>query len=137
MTERIILRCWNPVQAHKTIAETGWPWLKAMLMAGHRMQIRIEKETRSLEQNARLWAMLTDISEQVEWYGNRLTPEEWKDVFSASLKRAKVVPGIDGGFVVCGQSTSKMTKAEMTELQDLMEAFGAERNVHFTQQEPA
>ena len=39
--------------------------------------------------------------------------------------------GLDGGFVVCGQSTSKMTKAEMCELQELMEAFGVEKGVRF------
>jgi len=57
---------------------------------------------RSTEQNARMWAMLTDVSRQVVWYGQKLQPEEWKDVFSASLNRQKVVPGIDGGFVVLG-----------------------------------
>jgi hypothetical protein len=42
------------------------------------------------------------------------------------------VPGLDGGFVVLGQSTSKMTKAEMCDLQTLMEAFGAEKGVRFS-----
>ena len=51
------------------------------------------------------------------------------------MKRTKVVPGLDGGFVVCGQSTSKMTIAEMCEMQDLMEAFGAQKGVRFTAQE--
>ena len=31
----------------------------------------------------------------------------------------------------CGQRTSKMTKSEMTELIELMMAFGAERGVKF------
>jgi len=92
----------------------------------------IQNAARSLEQNARMWAMLTDISRQVDWYGNKLTPDEWKDVFSASLKRQKVVPGIDGGFVVCGQRTSKMTVAEHSDLMTLMEAFGAEHGVKFS-----
>lgn len=131
MTERITVRCWNPQQAHKELMQTGWPWLKAMLMAGHRMQVRIEKETRSLEQNARLWAMLTDISEQVDWYGRKLSPDSWKHVFTAALSKQDVVPGIDGGFVVLGKPTSKMTKAEMSELQELMAAFGAEKGVLF------
>ena len=133
MSERVSVRCWEPVQAHRAIQATVWPQLKAMLMAGHRMVVEVKPETRSLEQNARLWAMLTEISQQVDWYGNRLTPEEWKDVFSAAMKRSKVVPGLDGGFVVCGQSTSKMTRAEMSEMQQLMEAFGAERGVVFTE----
>ena len=93
--------------------------------------VTIKEATRNIEQNAKMWAMLADISAQVDWYGQKLTSEEWKDVFSASLKRTKVVPGLAGGFVVCGQSTSKMTKAEMCELQELMEAFGAEKGVKF------
>ena len=95
------------------------------------MVLKAQKETRSLEQNNRLWAMLTDVSEQVDWYGQKLTPDEWKDVFTAALKKEKVVPGINGGFVVLGQSTSKMTKAEMTELQELITAFGVQRGVSF------
>lgn len=91
----------------------------------------IRKKTRSLDQNAKLWAMLSDISDQVEWYGRRLTSEEWKHVFSASLKKQDVVPGIDGGFVVLGQSTSKMTIPEMRDLIELMNAFGAEKGVRF------
>ena len=132
---RAIYRCYEPAQAHKVLTSVVWPEVKAQTMAGRRMVVEVRPETRSLEQNARLWAMLADISKQVEWYGHRLTPDEWKDVFSASLKRTKVVPGLDGGFVVCGQSTSKMTIAEMCEMQDLMEAFGAQKGVRFTAQE--
>lgn len=137
MSDRVSIRCWEPVQAHRAIQAQVWPQLKAMLMAGHRMVVEVKPETRSLEQNARLWAMLTEISQQVDWYGSRLTPEEWKDVFSAAMKRSKVVPGLDGGFVVCGQSTSKMTRAEMSEMQTLMEAFGAEKGVRFSAMEAA
>ena len=129
--DRLTLRAWNPQQAHQELTHKAWPWLKAMLMAGHKMQVEVRRETRSLEQNARLWAMLTDISDQVIWHGRKLTPTEWKHVFSASLSKQDVVPGIDGGFVVLGKATSKMTRAEMTDLQTLMEAFGAEHGVRF------
>lgn len=130
--QRISLTLWEPVQAHKTLTQQIWPLLKAALMAGHRMTIEVKTETRTLAQNARLWAMLTDVSKQVDWYGRKLTPEEWKHVFSASLSKQDVVPGIDGGFVVLGKSTSKMTKGEMSELQELMHAFGAQKGVRFT-----
>ena len=93
--------------------------------------VEIKELTRNLEQNAALWAALMDISRQVIWYGERLTENEWKDVFTASLKKQRVVPGIDGGFVVCGQKTSRMSKAEFSELLDLIYAFGAEHNVRF------
>lgn len=94
--------------------------------------VEIKAKTRSLEQNARMWASLTDVSRQVDWYGKKLTPEEWKDVFSASLKKQDVVPGIDGGFVVLGRRTSQMTVREMSDLLSLMYAFGAERGVRFS-----
>jgi hypothetical protein len=89
-------------------------------------------QARTTDQNKRLWAMLNDISEQVEWYGRYLSKEEWKDVLTASLKRQKVVPGLDGGFVVCGAATSRMTIAEMTELIELAMAFGTEKGVVFS-----
>jgi hypothetical protein len=130
MSERLTLSLWEPVQAHRALMH-AWTNAKAMLMAGHRLTLEIRPEKRSDAQNRRLWAMLTDVSQQVDWYGQKLTPEEWKDVFSAALKKQKAVPGLDGGFVVCGQRTSKMTKAEMADLQTLMEAFGAERGVQF------
>jgi hypothetical protein len=132
MTERQRFTLWEPVQAHKIITLQLWPLLKSMLMAGQRVVVEIKPETRTLAQNARLWAMLTDVSKQVNWYGRKLSEEEWKHVFTASLSKQDVVPGIDGGFVVLGKSTSKMTKPEMSELQQLIEAFGAQQGVRFT-----
>lgn len=125
------IQLFNPQQAHVALANV-WAGIKADLMAGKRLQLTVKPETRSIAQNARLWAMLTEISQQVDWYGRKLSPEEWKHVFSAALKKQDVVPGLDGGFVVLGQSTSKMTKGEMSDMQTLMEAFGAEQGVKFS-----
>jgi hypothetical protein len=94
--------------------------------------VEFRKATRSNTQNALLWARLTEIAAKVEWYGRHLTPENWKDVFTASLRKADVVPGLDrGSVVVLGMRTSKMTVAEMTALLDLIDAFAAERGVEF------
>lgn len=129
--QRIRHRLINPAQAAQAW-ELARQWSKAMLIAGHRLVLDVRKETRSLEQNSRLWAMLTDVSKQVVWYGQTLTPEEWKDVFSAAMHQQKVVPGVESGkFVVLGQRTSQMTRAEMSEMQDLIEAFGAQQGVRF------
>jgi len=86
---------------------------------------------RSIEQNARLWAMLTDVARQVEWHGQRLSKEDWKEMFTAALKRQRVVPGLEGGFVVLGASTSQMTVGELSELMELIAAFGVEHGVEF------
>ena len=122
----------NPVQATQAWQALYQNEVKPLTMAGHRLRLSVKRETRSTAQNARMWAMLEDVARQVEWHGRKLSKEDWKHVFSASLKRQDAVPGIDGGFVVLGQSTSKMTKAEMSELQTLMEAFGAEKGVRFS-----
>lgn len=106
---------------------------RACIQAPDGYIVEIKPRTRSLDQNARMWAMLTDISKAVDWYGRKLTPEEWKHVFSASLKKQDVVPGIDGGFVVLGQSTSKMTVREMSDLMELMTVFGIDRDVRFSE----
>jgi hypothetical protein len=87
---------------------------------------------RSLDANAKMWAMLGEISAQVDWYGQRLKPEEWKDVFSASLKKQKAVPALDSGFVVVGGRTSEMSVKEMAQLIELMNAFAAEKSVRFS-----
>jgi len=87
---------------------------------------------RSPDQNALMWSLLGQISKQVDWYGQKLSSEDWKDVLTASLRRTRVVPGIDAGtFVPLGMRTSQMTKEEISELLELIYAFGAERGVEF------
>lgn len=121
----------NAQQGHMALMGL-WMQIKAHLMAGQQLVIEVKEKTRSTEQNARMWALLTEVSRQVDWYGQKLTAEEWKDVFSASLKKQKVVPGLDGGFVILGQRTSKMSVREMADLMTLIEAFGAEKGVRFS-----
>ena len=117
----------------RTLILTGEVARKAacreILAAPEGFAVTIGEATRTNDQNAKLWPMLDEISQQVDWYGQKLTKEEWKDVFTASLKGQKAVPGIDGGFVVCGQSTSKMGKREFSDLIELITAFAAERGV--------
>lgn len=95
-------------------------------------RVELKSPRRSLDQNALLWSLLSQVAAQVDWYGVKLSSEDWKDVFSASLRKARVVPGIDPGtFVPLGMRTSDMTKEEMTNLIELVFAFGAERGVTF------
>lgn len=126
---RQVVRLYSPVQARAVMAETVWPSIKALLMDGKKLICEVRTETRSVQQNARLWAMLTAVSQQKEWCGQRLSPEDWKHLFTAALQKARAVPGIDGGVVFLGQSTSKMTKAEMVDLQTIIEVFAAENGI--------
>lgn len=93
---------------------------------------------RRSSQNDLMWARLTDLSRQLDWYGQKLKPEDWKDMFTASLKKARVVPGLDpGSFVPLGMRTSEMSEEEMSDLLTLIEAFAAERGVTFNEEEAA
>jgi hypothetical protein len=67
---------------------------------------------RSLPQNDRMWAMLTDLAAQVKWHGLRLTADDWKLIFLDALKReVRMVPNLDGnGFVSLGRSSSDLSK---------------------------
>ncbi len=136
MSQRIFVLSADPYY-RQCMAHIDATW-RASARDGRPLRVRVtDQQTRTLEQNAALWAALGDVAAQVDWHGQKLTPEEWKDVFTAALKRQKVVPGIDGGFVVLGTSTSRMTKAQLSELLDLAHAFGAERGVRFANDEVA
>jgi hypothetical protein len=99
--------------------------------AGTRVEWKAPKRT--LPQNARMWAMLTDIAAQVEWHGLKLSADDWKLIFLDGLKsELRLVPNINGtGFVNLGRSSSDLTVAEMGDLMELIAAFGANRGVVF------
>lgn len=105
-------------------------WVRS---APHGTRIEFTRgDKRSSDQNNLMWAMLDDVAKQVEWYGAHLSADDWKDIFTASLRKARVVPGLDPGTVVAlGLRTSKLKKDEFSALIELIHAFGAERGVVF------
>lgn len=106
---------------------------------GTRIEFKAAK--RSLPQNDRMWAMLTDMSKQLPWHGMKLRPDDWKLIFMDALKRElRMVPNLDGtGFVNLGRSSSDLSKGEMSDLMELMTAFGTRHGVvfHDSEQESA
>lgn len=91
---------------------------------------------RSNDQNALMWSLLNQISKQVEWFGKKRSPEDWKDLTTAALRSAEFVPGIAPGTIVpLGMRTSQMTKEEIAELIESLYAFGAEHGVKFRELE--
>jgi len=91
--------------------------------------ITLGREIRTDEQNDKQWPMLRDISTQVEWFGQKHSPEDWKDILSAAWKGQKLVPGVNGGFVALGVRTSRISKEQFSEYIESIYAFGAERSV--------
>lgn len=97
--------------------------------------------TRTLDQNAKMWAMLGDISRQVKWPVNgreeRLDTHAWKDIFTASLQQEqRLARGLRGGAVLIGAHTSSMGRRQVAELIELMYAFGADHGAVWSEPEP-
>lgn len=113
--------------------KSAWLFACRFLELGKSVKVSISecKPTRTLEQNSKMWAMLGDVADQVQWFVDGklewLEPEEWKDIFTAALKKhQRVTAGIDGGFVILGAHTSRMSVGEMVDLIELMYAFAAD-----------
>ena len=100
-------------------------------------RVTFQGPKRTLAQNDRMWAMLTDVSVQLEWHGAKRSPEDWKLLFLDSLERAlghepNIVPSLDGdGYVRLDGSSSKLSVEEMTQLIELIFAFGSNHGVTF------
>jgi hypothetical protein len=101
-------------------------------------RIEFKEVKRSLPQNDRMWAMLTEVSQQATLGGKQFTPDQWKVIFLHALgQEITLLPTIDGhGFVPWGQSSSDLSKDEMTGMIELIFKFGAEHGVQFQDDKP-
>ena len=102
-------------------------------------RVEFKEAKRTTDQNARFWAMATELSQQLLWHGQKLSPDDWKLVLLDGLKaELRIVPNLNGnGFVNLGRSSSDLSKAEFSELIELMLAFGAQHGVVFSRDEVA
>lgn len=91
-------------------------------------------DTRTDEQNRKLWPMLQDVANQVDWFGQKLTKEDWKLIFLSALNREiRIVPNLENnGFVNLSTSSSKLSKGQFSDLIELIYKLGAERGVVWT-----
>ena len=96
--------------------------------------VTVTEPKRSDAQNDKLWAMLHDVSAQVEWPVDgvlqKLPADDWKVILTAGLKRSqRIAQGIEGGVVVLGSRTSRMTQKRMSELIELIQFFGDSKEI--------
>lgn len=105
--------------------------LNAVTAAPSGYAVRVGESTRNLDQNARLHALLTEISESRQWAGQWWDVDTWKRLLTAAWMRTrnespKLLPAIDGnGVEIIYQRTSQLTKRECGELMDFIEAWAA------------
>lgn len=103
-------------------------------------RLEFREPKRSLPQNDRMWAMLTDIAKQRPNHnGVRMTAGLWKAVFMQNLgAEMTMLPTLEcDGFFPIGLRSSELSKSEMSDLIELMFAWGAAHGVTFHDQQEA
>jgi len=109
--------------------------VQAVLSAPDGYYFQPPKEpTRSLDQNALLHALFSDIANQAKFHGRVLTPHQWKAVMIsghavATGLGADMVPGIEGEFVNIRESSAHMSVQRMTSLIEYVLAWCAANQI--------
>lgn len=93
--------------------------------------VTIKKGDRTLDQNAKFYAMLTDVSLSKP-QGRSHTPEVWKALFmSACGHQVQFAEGLSGEPFPVGFRSSRLSKHQMSELIEFMYAWGSEHGVRW------
>ena len=125
MTSRHTIRLTVPAALDE--ARRGLDWMSGRL--GDCWTLILTRK-RSVVQNSLMCKRLTVISRALEWHGKYWTPEQWKDCLMHAWKGGEFMPGVDGGFVPIGRSTSSLGVREMSDCLDLLEAFAGQHDVN-------
>lgn len=92
----------------------------------------IKPQKRSDEQNAKMWAMLSDIS-RAKPEGRAMIPELWKSVFMAACgHQVQFINGLDGMPFPVGFRSSRLSKDQMADLLTLIQQKGDEWGVQWS-----
>jgi hypothetical protein len=100
--------------------------------------LNIRPATRSNEQNAKFWAMLSDLA-RAKPEGRDYPVEVWKALAMAMCgHKVRFEPALDGdGVVPIGFRSSRLTKEEMSEMIEALYAYGAEHGVEWSEPQEA
>lgn len=124
----------NPQQAHAVLIEL-WRGVKSALVAGHRLIVDVRQETRSDAQNRLLHSRLGDVAKHCEWAGAKHDVDTWRRLFMSAWMRTRnehvsMLPALDGhGIDIVYASTTKLTRAECSDLSEYILFWGSEREV--------
>ena len=92
----------------------------------------IKPQKRSDEQNAKLWAMLSDIS-RAKPQGRVHIPEVWKCLFMAACgHQVAFEMGLDGRPFPTGFKSSRLSKNEMMDLITFVQQWGDEQGIKWS-----
>ena len=93
--------------------------------------VNVREAKRTIDQNAKLWAMLSDVS-RAKPDGRCHTTEVWKCLFmQACGHEVQFLMGLDGNPFPSGFKSSRLSVRQMCELIDFIDAWGSERGVQW------
>ena len=99
--------------------------------------LTIREATRSTDQNALLWSVLSDIS-RAKPEGRCHTPEVWKCLFMSACGHAvQFEMGLDGRPFPVGFRSSRLTKKQFSDLIEFIYSWCAEKGLHIETREAA
>ena len=95
--------------------------------------LNIREAKRSTDQNAKLWACLSDISRQVLHNGRKYDTDMWKALMmKACSHEVQFIMGLDGNPFPVGFRSSRMTKAQMADLITFIIQYGDAQGVRWS-----
>ena len=96
--------------------------------------VKIQPMTRSLEQNSKLHALLSDISKQCEFNGQKRDIDTWKIIMVSAHKiatggKAEMVIGLEGEVINLRESTAQMSVQRLASLIEYIQSWAVENEV--------
>lgn len=96
--------------------------------------VKIGAPGRTLSQNDKMWAMLSDIS-RAKPEGRMHTPEVWKALFMHACGYAvQFEHGLDGQPFPVGFRSSRLTKEQMSDLIEFIAEYGSRYNIRWSEE---
>lgn len=112
---------------------------RALMEAPEGHTVTIAPRTRSLDQNAKFHALLSDLANSpLKWAGKRRTVDEWKALIIsghavATQQPGEIIPGLENEFVAIRESSARMSVARSSSLIEYLLAFCATHDVELTE----
>lgn len=126
MSDKVTIKLVGPEQRQRAY--------QALLRAPADYVVTIREPNRTLDQNAKMHAMLSDVA-KAKPQGRDLSPDVWKSLFmhDAGFK-CTFEHSLDGtGVVPLGFKSSHLKKAEFSDLIEAIYAYGAEHGVTWSE----
>ena len=126
MTARAVVTLHSPIRSQSPERMRLRAWVNNC-PPGTRIEFRAPR--RSIDQNARLWAMIGDVA-KAKPGGRDYDPDDWKCLFMAAWRKEfRVLPSLDGRSLVPIYRSSELSKTEMADLQEFIAAWCVENGV--------